>query len=189
MSLRFIPNLLCVFRMALVYPVAWLIIQQRYATVMLLFAVAAFTDALDGFLAKRFGWTTELGKFLDPLADKLLLVVVFVTLSVAGLVPWWLTALVLLRDLVIFYGAATFRLMFGPVHGEPTVPSKLNTLCQIIFCLAVVAEAAFGFPPQAIVTLLGALVFVTTFVSGLDYILIYSRRAARVSRQEATGTG
>jgi cardiolipin synthase len=77
--------------------------------------------------------------------------------------------------------------MFGPVHGQPTVPSKLNTLCQIIFCLAVVAEAAFGFPPQAMVTLLGALVFVTTFVSGLDYILIYSRRAARVSQREATG--
>ena len=74
MSLRFLPNLLCVLRMLLVYPVALFILDGRYAVVLPVIAVAAFTDALDGFLAKRFGWETELGKHLDPLADKLLLV-------------------------------------------------------------------------------------------------------------------
>jgi len=70
-----------------VYPVAHWILQERYADVMLLFAVAASTDGLDGFLAKRFGWTSKLGKFLDPLADKLLLLTVFICLSVNGDVP------------------------------------------------------------------------------------------------------
>jgi len=189
MSLRFLPNLLCVLRIVLVYPVALGILQGHYPEVLALFAIAAFTDGLDGFLAKRFGWHSELGKVLDPLADKLLLVTVFICLSVAGLAPWWLAALVLLRDLVIFFGALTYKWLFGPLRGEPTIVSKLNTLCQIAFCLAVVAEAAFGVPGGAVVTALGALVVVSTAVSGIDYILIYSRRAAVVARGRAAAAG
>jgi cardiolipin synthase len=189
MSLRFLPNLLCVLRIVLVYPVALGILQGHYPEVLALFAIAAFTDGLDGFLAKRFGWHSELGKVLDPLADKLLLVTVFICLSVAGPAPWWLAALVLLRDLVIFFGALTYKWLFGPLRGEPTIVSKLNTLCQIAFCLAVVAEAAFGLPGNAVVTAVGALVVVTTAVSGVDYILIYSRRAAVVARGRAATAG
>src|SRR5512134_2679304 len=117
MSLSFLPNLLCVLRMLLVWPVAVFIFEERYELVITLFALAAFTDALDGFLAKRYDWTTELGKHLDPLADKLLLVTMFVCLSINGLVPWWLTGWVLLRDLIIVFGAITFRALFGPLHG------------------------------------------------------------------------
>ena len=79
------------------------------------------------------------------------------------------------------------RNMFGPVRGEPTPQSKLNTVCQILFCLAVVGSAAFALPPDAVVVALGALVFVTTTVSGIDYVLIYSRRAAAVSRTRTAG--
>ena len=182
MSLRFLPNLLCVVRILLVYPVAHGIMLGHYPAVLAIFAVAAFTDGLDGFLAKRFGWTSELGKHLDPLADKLLLVTVFVCLSLAGLAPWWLTATVLLRDLVIVAGAIAFRVLLGPIGGQPTRASKLNTVCQIVFCLAVVAEAAYALPTQGAIMLLGALVFVTTVVSGLDYVLVYSRRAVRAAR-------
>jgi len=189
MSLRFLPNLLCILRILMVYPVAHWILVGRYPAVMALFAVAAFTDALDGFLAKRFGWTSELGKVLDPLADKLLLVTVFVCLSVTGLVPWWLTAVVILRDLVILFGALTFKRLFGPLRGAPTAVSKVNTLCQIVFCLAVVATAASGWPGTAALNALGALVLLTTAVSGIDYTLIYSRRAARVTRERVVTAG
>jgi len=185
MSLRFLPNLLCIVRILLVYPVAHLILQGRYPEVMALFAFATFTDALDGALAKRFGWESELGKHLDPLADKLLLVTVFVCLSLNDRVPWLVTALVLLRDLVIVFGAITYRVLFGPVRGNPTAPSKANTLTQIVFCLAVVTSAAYAWPPDWLVTALGALVVVTTGVSGIDYVLIYSRRAAGVARDRA----
>jgi cardiolipin synthase len=185
MSLRFLPNLLCILRMLLVWPVAHWILQDRYAEVMALFAVAAFTDALDGALAKRFGWTTELGKHLDPLADKLLLVTVFVCLSLEGRAPWLLTALVLLRDLVIVFGAITYRVLFGSVNGNPTAASKFNTLAQIVFCLAVVTSAAYQWPAPSLLTALGALVVVSTGVSGIDYVLIYSRRAAGVARERA----
>jgi len=185
MSLSFLPNLLCILRILLVYPVAAWILQGHYPQVLALFAFAAFTDALDGYLAKRFGWHSELGKVLDPLADKLLLVTVFICLSIAGLAPWWLAGLVLLRDLVIFFGALTFKALFGPLHGRPTAVSKLNTLCQILFCLAVVAHAAFGWPTDAAVIAFGALVVVTTVVSGIDYTLIYTRRASAVARERA----
>ena len=186
MSLRHLPNLLCVLRILLVYPVAHWILQERYADVMLLFAVAASTDALDGFLAKRFGWTSELGKFLDPLADKLLLLAVFICLSVNGVVPWLLTGLVLLRDLVIVFGALTYKLLFGPVNGNPTIASKLNTVTQIVFCLAVVAAAAYRWPADWVVILLGAMVLFSTCVSGIDYTLIYVRRAQVVVRERAS---
>jgi cardiolipin synthase len=185
MSLSFLPNLLCIVRILLVYPVAHLILQGRYPEVMALFAFATFTDALDGALAKRFGWESELGKHLDPLADKLLLVTVFVCLSLNDRVPWLVTALVLLRDLVIVFGAITYRVLFGPVRGNPTAPSKVNTLTQIVFCLAVVTSAAYAWPADWLVTVLGALVVVTTGVSGIDYVLIYSRRAAGVARDRA----
>jgi cardiolipin synthase len=189
MSLRQLPNLLCVLRIALVYPVAAGIMQERYGVVLVLFALAAFTDALDGFLAKRFGWTSELGKVLDPLADKLMLVTVFVCLSVAGLSPWWLAAMVILRDLVILFGALAFRRLFGPLRGAPTVASKLNTLCQISYCLAVVATAGYGWPGASTVNAFGALVLLTTVVSGIDYVLVYARRAAQVARERVATAG
>jgi cardiolipin synthase len=120
------------------------------------------------------------------MADKLLLVTVFICLSIVGLAPWWLTALVLLRDLVIAFGGLAYKVLFGPLHGRPTVPSKINTFFQILFCLAVVTSAAYGWPGPATILVLGAAVMGTTTVSGIDYVLIYSRRAAAVSRKRAS---
>ena len=186
MSLRHLPNMLCVLRIAMVYPVAHWILQGRFADVMLLFAIAASTDALDGFLAKRFGWTSKLGRLLDPLADKILLVTVFLCLSWLDHVPWVLTGLVLLRDLVIVFGAITYKMLFGPVNGNPTIASKINTLAQILYCLAVVAALAYQWPPGWAVIAFGALVLFSTCVSGIDYTLIYIRRAQAVVRDRAS---
>ncbi len=182
MNLSFLPNLLCLLRLLLVYPVALGILRGEFPLVLALFALAAFTDGLDGFLAKTFRWTSELGRYLDPLADKVLLVTVYVCLSWVGLVPWWLTLTVLGRDLLIAGGAVTYRALIGRMHGRPTVPSKINTFCQVVFALTVLAHVAYGQPPEWAFTLLGALAFVSTVVSGIDYVLIYSRRAAKAAR-------
>jgi cardiolipin synthase (CMP-forming) len=101
-------------------------------------------------------------------------------------VPWLLTGLVLLRDLVITFGAITYKLLFGPVNGNPTIASKINTLAQIVYCLAVVAAAAYQWPPQWVVITLGALVLFSTCVSGIDYTLIYVRRAQAVVRERSS---
>lgn len=182
MNLRQLPNIICVARIGLVVPIAHTLLAGDFITTLWLFAVAAFSDGLDGFLAKRFGWTTELGKFLDPLADKLLLVTVFITLAVAGYTPVWLTVIVVTRDVVIGAGSAVFSWLFGPLHGRATTVSKINTGVQILYVLAVVASLGLGWPPTAVVVTLGAAVFVTTMVSGIDYVFTYSRRASAVAR-------
>jgi cardiolipin synthase (CMP-forming) len=181
--MRHIPNALCVLRMLLVAPVAWLLIDGEYRLTLGLFAFAAATDGLDGFLAKRCGWTSDLGRILDPLADKILLVGVFLTLAALGFVPAWLAAVAVARDVIITAGAITYNSLYGYPHGRPTAISKLNTLCQILYLLLVVAGHAAGWEPQLALTIMGALVFVTTVVSGLDYVITYARKAMDASRQ------
>ena len=182
MKVATVPNLICVLRMALTVPIVMLLVEGNYALTLALFAIAAVSDGLDGFLAKTFGWTSDLGKILDPLADKILLVSVFITLACIGLVPPWLAAVAVTRDLVISFGAIAYLKLFGPVEGRPTVVSKLNTLLQLAYVIAVVWHAAFASFPEWAILGLGALVLVTTVVSGLHYVAIYIRKALAVSR-------
>lgn len=182
MNLRHLPNAICIARMALVIPIAWSVGAERLNQALVLCAIAAFSDALDGYLAKRFGWTSELGKMLDPLADKLLLVTLFITLAIVGWVPAWLAIAAVSRDLIIAFGAIAYRHWFGAVDGRPTVISKINTALQLFYVLAVIGARGYSLPPMAVVTGLGAAVFVTTVVSGIDYVSRYWRRALAVSR-------
>ncbi len=182
MNLATIPNLICMARIGLAVPIVWLLTEGRYDWTLLLFAIAALSDGLDGWLAKTFDWTSELGKVLDPLADKLLLVSVFITLAVLDLVPVWLAAVAVGRDLVIGFGAWAYKSWFGPLQGQPTAPSKLNTVVQLAYIIVVVGNAAYGPIAEAWLTALGAAVLVTTVISGADYVAIYVRRAVGVTR-------
>ncbi len=188
MKLATVPNLICILRIALTVPIIVFLAEGRYGPTLVLFAIAGASDVLDGYLAKTFGWTSELGKVLDPLADKLLLVSVFITLAWVGLVPGWLAAVAVTRDFVIGIGAGVYRWLFGPLAGRPTMPSKINTLVQLLFVIAVVWRAAFPDFPAWPVTALGALVLVTTIVSGVDYVFTYVRKAIVVSRARRAPT-
>jgi cardiolipin synthase len=181
-TLRWLPNAICVARMLLVVPVAAALLAGAYGTTLLLFACAAVSDALDGWLAKHYGWTSELGKLLDPIADKVLLVSVFLLLAWIGLVPAWLACAAVLRDVVIVSGAIAYRLLIGPVEGRPTIASKLNTLLQLSLVLAVIARAGWPQVPRPLITALGATVFVSTVASGIDYVLTWARIAWRAGR-------
>jgi cardiolipin synthase (CMP-forming) len=174
---RHIPNLICLLRIALVWPVANALVEENYGLALVLFVVAAVSDGLDGYLAKRFGWTSELGKIIDPLADKLLLVTVFITAAWHNLVPWWISAVAISRDIMIGLGAMIFRLWFGPLKGRPTIVSKINTLFQLGYIAAVMLIAAVGILPQDIVDALGYVMVVTTVMSGADYLYQFTKRA------------
>jgi cardiolipin synthase len=176
---------LCILRILLLAPVVWLLVHNEFCLTLGVFACAAVTDGLDGFIAKRYGWTSELGKILDPLADKILLVGVFITLAAMGLVPIWLAAVAVVRDVVITAGAIMYNWLYGYPNGQPTLVSKLNTLCQIVFLLLIVAANAVGHIPEKTLLVLGALVFVTTVVSGLDYVITYTRKAVEASRDSS----
>ena len=188
MSFAWLPNAICVTRILLVLPTLLTLLAGRYELTLLLFGIAAASDALDGWLAKTFGWTSRLGKILDPIADKLLLVSVFVTLAWLGLVPAWLVVAFVVRDLVIVGGAVAYHYLVGYLEGQPTPVSKLNTLLQLSFGLTVVAAAAWPAVPDWLPTALGAVTFVTTIASGIDYVLTYARAAARDRRAAPRST-
>jgi cardiolipin synthase len=177
MTLRWLPNAICVVRLMLVAPIVWLIALGDYALALALFVVAGASDGLDGYLAKKFDWRTRLGSLLDPAADKLLLVSVFVMLTYVQLVPVPLTAIVVGRDLVIVAGALAYQWLIAPVEGQPTAISKLNTACQLGFAFFTLTHAAFAWPPAISLTVLGAAVVFTSVTSGLNYVLRWSRRA------------
>jgi len=175
--LRHLPNLICLARIALVWPVVGALQAGNYNLALGLFALAAVSDGLDGFLAKRFNWTSELGKVLDPVADKLLLMAVFIVGTWNGLVPGWLAATAIARDVMIGLGALIFMMWFGPLRGRPSVISKINTLFQLCYLLGVMTNAAAGFPPQGMLQALALVTLITTVLSGADYILAFTRRA------------
>jgi cardiolipin synthase (CMP-forming) len=155
-------------RIALVWPVANALVEENYGLALVLFVIAAVSDGLDGYLAKRFGWTSQLGKVIDPLADKLLLVTVFITAAWHQLVPWWIAAAAISRDIMIGLGA---------LKGRPTAISKINTLFQLGYIAAVMLVAAVGILPQDIVDALGYIMVVTTVLSGADYLYQFTKRA------------
>ncbi|HEU4617986.1 MAG TPA: CDP-alcohol phosphatidyltransferase family protein [Gammaproteobacteria bacterium] len=184
MSLRWLPNAVCIVRMALVVPLVVALLHREFAVALWLILVAGGSDALDGFLAKTFDWRTRLGSLLDPAADKLLVVSVFVTLTYLGVVPIGLTAIVVLRDVVIVLGAIAYQLFVEPVHGQPSSISKLNTACQLAFILFTMTNAAYAWPPEISLQLLGAAVVFTSIASGLNYVLRWSKRAWLVTHAE-----
>ncbi|MCK5480160.1 MAG: CDP-alcohol phosphatidyltransferase family protein [Gammaproteobacteria bacterium] len=173
-----IPNIITVFRFLLVPPLVLLLLNHRYGTALIVFGVAGFSDALDGFLAKRYGWASRVGAIMDPLADKLLLVSSFVTLGWLGWIPLWLVALVILRDIVIVIGAMIYHWYVAYLETTPpTLVSKLNTFAQIMLVLAVMFSQSIQTLPFLWLDVLLYSVLVTTIWSGLDYVWVWGRRA------------
>ena len=177
MYLGWIPNAISLLRIALIVPILMLILQGHYAWALALFFFAGFSDGLDGYLATRFNWQTRLGGLLDPVADKLLVAGLFITLAWVQEIPFWLAAVVILRDVVIFGGAVAYNFLIEPVQGEPSRISKLNTALELMFLFFVLTHAGFGWPPEITQTVLGASILVTVVISGADYIWSWSRRA------------
>jgi cardiolipin synthase (CMP-forming) len=173
---RHLPNLICLIRLALVWPVATALAAGNYQLALALFMIAGASDGLDGYLAKRFNWTSELGKFLDPCADKLLLMTVFIESAWLGLVPWWITAAAVARDVMIGLGALVFRVWFGPLRGRPTIISKINTLAQLLYLTCVMFYAAVGLLPHEILDALALLTLATIVLSGYYYMASFTRR-------------
>jgi cardiolipin synthase len=174
---RHLPNIICLVRLLLIWPVVSALHSGRVLTALGVFGVAAVSDGLDGYLAKRFNWTSELGRFLDPLADKLLLMAVFIEAAWLGLIPWWLTAAVVARDVLIGLGALTYRFWFGPLHGRPTRISKVNTAAQLVYLMLMMLNAAVQVPPREVLDACALVTLATTAVSGLHYVVTFTSRA------------
>jgi cardiolipin synthase len=179
--MRHLPNLICLLRIVLIVPLLQAMLAGEQARILVLFSIAAVSDGLDGYLAKRFNWTSELGKFLDPIADKLLLMSVFITAAWLDIAPWWVAAVAVARDVLLGIGALCYRLWFGPLRGRPTIISKINTGVQMLYLLAVILASAIGLPPREVLSALAVIMVLTTVASGADYVARFVRRTSGVT--------
>jgi cardiolipin synthase len=180
--LQHIPNIITVVRVLLVVPTAWCLLSARYVEALGLLAVAGASDAVDGWLARKLDAVSRFGAAVDPLADKLLVGVLFVALLIKGVLPLWVVGIAIGRDLVILLGALAYRLLFKHIEFEPTPVSKLNTAAQIVVLLLLLfglcGFGALSALARALTDPYGFwLVALLAIVSGLDYVLTWGRRA------------
>jgi cardiolipin synthase (CMP-forming) len=165
-----IPNAITLGRVFLVPVVFWLVVTDQPKLAFLLFVVAGISDGIDGYLAKRFGWQTELGAYLDPLADKLLLVSIFLALGVLGVLPSWVVIAVVSRDILIVAGVVLAWLLDHPMTISPLWVSKANTVAQIVLVGAVLAGLGFNIEFGLLLTVLIWVTAVLTVLSMAAYL-------------------
>ena len=174
-----LPNLISLARLLLVPLEIWLILVGRYGLAFWVLVAAGISDALDGFIAKRFDRRTRLGALLDPVADKAMLVSVYITLGAAHQLWTSLVILVVFRDVMIVGGFLLIQLFAVPKHYEPLYISKLNTGVQIMLVGFVLARLGLGVAAGHIDLVLSLIVGATTVVSGLSYLVRWARLLAR----------
>ena len=174
-----LPNLITIARLILVPLVIVMIVNGRWDEAFFLFVTAGVSDAIDGFIAKRFDMKSELGAYLDPLADKALIVSIYITLAIIGIIPVWLVIVVVSRDLMIVTAVILSWLLEKPVTIAPIVVSKLNTAAQIAFAALALGSRAFGLEPGGAATLGHAVVALLTLASMAAYLAFWLRHMTR----------
>jgi len=175
-----IPNIITLGRILAVPFIVWAIASNQMEIAFVIFILAGISDAVDGFLAKRFHMTSELGALLDPLADKALLVSIYMALGIWGAVPRWIVILVVSRDIMIV-GAVIVSWLFGkPIPMKPLMVSKLNTVAQVVFAALVLASVGFGFNPTPYDLILMGLVTVFTLLSVSFYLVEWARHMSTI---------
>jgi cardiolipin synthase (CMP-forming) len=178
-----LPNLITLARILSVPVVVWAITSGEMLFAFILFLAAGISDAVDGFLAKRFGWATELGAYLDPLADKALIVSIYIALGISEAVPRWLVILVVSRDIMIIGAVMLSWLVDKPVAVKPLLVSKLNTAAQIIFAGLVLGSLGLGFNPGWLLPAMMVLVAALTLLSVGAYVREWVRHTGADERQ------
>lgn len=171
-----LPNAISLGRLLAVPVTIGLMLDGRWALAFWLFVLAGVSDAVDGWLARRLDARTTLGSYLDPLADKALLVAVYVTMAVKGAVPTWLVLLTVSRDLLIVGGALLLYVAGQPLRIDPLPIGKLNTVAQLLLAGMLLLGLAYGFDLGTPITGLTWAVCLTTVLSGGAYILAWAKR-------------
>ena len=179
-----IPNLISLARLICVPLTVWLILNGEMLFAFWVFVSAGISDAVDGFIAKRFNLQTELGAYLDPIADKVLLVSVFVTLGQAGYIESWLVLLVVFRDGLILCGAILYHFIHHDLTIEPLLISKVNTTTQFALATLVLGLTGYNIADGEIIKSLVYIVAATTVLSGAAYVGIWGMRAATMEPGE-----
>ncbi len=173
-----LPNLITIGRIISVPLIIWLIVSEQALPAFLVFVAAGVSDAIDGFIAKHYAQATELGSYLDPIADKLLLVSIYVALGMQEILPAWLAILVVSRDVLIVGGFLLAWLLGRPAQVVPLMVSKVTTVVQIVLAAIVLGALGFDVDVEAVVVLLIWCVAALTIVSASAYMRIWVQHMA-----------
>jgi len=167
MNWKILPNVITGLRLLLLVPLAFYLANQQYKTAVWIFFIAGSSDALDGFLAKRFGWVSRIGSILDPVADKALLVLTMGILTLNQQISGLLFGLVAIRDIYILCGAYIYYKNIGPFDMQPSWLSKINTFCQILLVTCLLVSVSYFQLPEQLLNTLVYLVYLTVISSGI----------------------
>jgi cardiolipin synthase len=180
-----LPNLITLARILLVPVMVWAIASDQMTGAFALFLIAGISDGVDGFLAKRFGMATAVGAYLDPLADKVLIVSIYVSLGIIEAIPRWLVILVVSRDLLIVGGIMLSWVLGDPITIKPATVSRLNTVAQILLGGVVIAARAFHWEIAGAINALMGLVAVLTLLSIAVYLQEWVRHVGGAGKGPA----
>ncbi|MEZ5497436.1 MAG: CDP-alcohol phosphatidyltransferase family protein [Gammaproteobacteria bacterium] len=176
--LSYLPNAITIGRILAMIPLVWFMLEKQYEYALYVALAAGFSDVLDGFLARKFGWENWLGGVLDPLADKFMMLCCFLVFAVQGIVPHWLLILILARDVVIITGATFYHFTIVKVDkAKPSIVSKLNTAFQILLILVLLAHLSVYQVESFIIKAFIYLVTFLTIASGFHYIYFWGKKA------------
>ena len=179
-----IPNLITLGRILLVPVVVWAIYTDLPLLAFIFFLAAGVSDAVDGYLAKRFQMSSELGAYLDPLADKTLIVSIYVTLGIAGNIPVWLVILVVSRDIMIVGAVMLSWVLGSPLKVKPLLVSKLNTAAQIVFASVLLGSLGLHINASGLITVLMLTVAALTLLSIAAYLVGWVRHMNSVAAEQ-----
>lgn len=179
-----LPNIITIGRVLLIPVVAFLLLDHDYMLAFAVFVVAAVGDWVDGFIARRFNQMSQLGAVLDPVADKMTMMIVAILMAAQGLLPIWLAVVIVMRDAVIVAGAVAYRFVVGRIEMAPTRLSKANTFLEFGVISLVMAQAAQLVEAGAWLMPLFILVFASVLVSGAHYVWIWRRKAVEEGRRD-----
>lgn len=176
MNWKQIPNVITFVRLLLLIPLSLLLVRQDYQTAVIIFFIAGFSDALDGFLAKRYNWVSRLGSILDPIADKALLVITMAILTFNQKIAFSLFIISAVRDIYIIIGAYVYYKNIGPFNMQPSLLSKLNTFLQILFITTILVSLGYREMAEEHINFLSYCVYASVVASTIHYTFVWGKK-------------
>ncbi len=181
-----LPNLISALRILLILPIIVLLVREQFVSALVLFVIAAVSDVVDGYLARRYGWTSWLGGWLDPVADKSMQISVYILLTWLTLIPVWLVVAVIARDLIIVAGGLVYYYCIEKVEAEPSWTSKINTAIQMLLVVVVLFDQGIYQLPDVWIDILIYVVLGSILLSGAGYVATWSKRAWHITKDKNT---
>lgn len=179
-KLRHIPNFITFLRLIFLIPISYYLLHEDYQHAFYFFALAGISDGLDGWLARKYKWTSHFGSVVDPLADKLLMIISYSCLAWSKQISYLVFFLVVFRDIWLILGVISFKIFAGKINFQPTLISKINTIFQILLVGFILLKLVFGYIPDKLISLFTFFVILTTTLSLLDYTIVWGIRAYRI---------